>query len=137
MRRLAAAALVAVTTGATLVGTTAPSYAAAPTGAETCPSGSICLYYNSPQYGWGAFEHWSPGGYGDLSEFTFANWGNGSGYGVSVGGHAASVVNNSGHTLTFYNGKWAHGTVVFYADPGYAGVLPSGIYNNEWSMYTD
>ncbi|RKT19448.1 peptidase inhibitor family I36 [Streptomyces sp. 1114.5] len=135
MKRIASIGIVAAAVAATLGVTTNSAYAAGPGGSEACPSGSICLYYNSPQYGWGAFEHWSPGGYGDLGEFTFSNWGNGSGYGVSVGGHAASVVNNTGNQLTIYNGTWGHGSVVGYIGPGYAGVLPNGLYNAEWSMY--
>ncbi|MBB4928823.1 hypothetical protein [Kitasatospora kifunensis] len=118
---------------------TGSAYAAGPGGSEACPNGSICLYYNSPQYGWGSFEHWSPGGYGDLGQFTFSNWGNGSGYGVNVGGNAAAVVNNSGQNLTMYNYTYNNpgsNPVVGYIQPGYAGALPSGLFNGAWSMYS-
>lgn len=95
--RASAVATTAAVAAAVLLGATGAAHAdAPPTGAEACPSGSICLYYNSPNLGWGSFEHWSPGAYGDLSRFRFGTWGNGSGYGRSAGGHAASAVDNTG-----------------------------------------
>ena len=136
MKRTISFGIAAVSAAAVILGTSGAAYAAAPGGAESCPSDSICLYYNSPQYGWGSFEHWSPGSYGDLGQFTFSNWGNGSGYGIRVGGNAASVVNNTATRLTIYNATYSHGTVLDTVPPGYAGVLPSGIANAEWSMYS-
>ncbi|MFD0332191.1 hypothetical protein ACFQZC_38355 [Streptacidiphilus monticola] len=32
---------------------TSSAYAAGPGGVEACPSNTVCLYYNSPAYGWG------------------------------------------------------------------------------------
>ncbi|MFC1432532.1 peptidase inhibitor family I36 protein [Streptacidiphilus sp. N1-3] len=105
-----------------------PAYAAGPSGAEACPAGNFCLYYNSPGYGWGSFEHWSLGSY-DLSKYTFRDWGNGSGYGQVAANNAASAVNNTGD-------EWgicaAAGCEVFR--PGFAGALPSDIANKDLSM---
>ncbi|MFD7540239.1 peptidase inhibitor family I36 protein [Streptomyces sp. NPDC059819] len=113
-----------------LASMTGPAYAAGPSGAEACPAGNFCLYYNSPQYGWGSFEHWSPGFYSDLSQFSFRNWGNGSGYGQSVANNAASAVNNTGVTWTVYN--QAKNQVAYYP-PGFSGSL--SFPNGDWSMY--
>ncbi|WP_329560302.1 hypothetical protein [Kitasatospora sp. NBC_01266] len=88
-KRTASVGVVAAALAATLVGITESAYAAGPGRSEACPSNSICLDFNSPGYNWGSFEYWSPGQYGDLGQFTFSNWGNGSGYGVNVGGNAA------------------------------------------------
>jgi hypothetical protein len=128
-RRLAVVLIGAV---AALLGTTAPAYAAGPGGAEACPSGSLCLYYNSPRLGWGSYEHWSPGNYGNLGNYRFRNWGNGSGYGQTVGGNAASLVNNT-------NQDW-----IVCADlardncqrfgPDYADALPDFLHNADWAM---
>ncbi|GAB2698377.1 hypothetical protein [Kitasatospora kifunensis] len=60
-RKIVNALIGAAAATATLVGTAGSAHAdAPPTGAEACPSGSFCLYYNSPNAGWGSFEHWSP-----------------------------------------------------------------------------
>src|SRR5690349_4087920 len=104
VKRTASFGVVAATLAATLTGMTGSAYAAGPGGAEACPSNSFCLYFNSPQYGWGSFEHWSPATDRNLGQDTFSNWGNGSGYGQTVGGHAASAVNNTGQTVAVYNG---------------------------------
>lgn len=102
MKRKGMYALMSAATAAiSLLGMTGSAYAdAQPTGAETCPMGSVCLYYNSPSYGWGSFEHWtgsSTSAWFYLGNYKFANWGsNGSGYGVTVAANAASFVNNSG-----------------------------------------
>lgn len=128
-RRAAAAAAVMALTAGTVALTTGSAYAAGPSGAEACPAGNFCLYYNSPQYGWGAFEHWSLGSYPDLSQFTFRDWGNGSGYGQTVANNAASVVNNT-------NAQWGvcSGATCALFQPGYAGALPSYIANQDVSM---
>ncbi len=130
MNRKLALGAVAATAATMLFGLTGPAYAAGPAGAEACPSGSFCLYYNSPQYGWGAFEHWSPGVTDYLSDFTFRDWGNGSGYGQNVANNAASVVNNTGVTWAVYNQA---GTQLTSYAPGYSGSLAHP--NNDWSMY--
>ena len=130
-RKLVSALISATAAAASLLGTAGSAYAdAPPTGAEACPSGSVCLYYNSPQYGWGSFEHWSPGAYGDLSQFHFSNWGNGSGYGQTVEENAASIVNNTSGTWNVWrdeSGYWVN----FPIAAGYAGVLPSTVYNHD------
>ncbi|WP_280671535.1 MULTISPECIES: hypothetical protein [unclassified Kitasatospora] len=138
-KRTASLGVVAAALAATLAGMTGSAYAVGPTGSETCPSNSICLYFNSPGHYWGSFEHWSPGQYGDLGQFTFSNWGNGSGYGVNVGGNAASLVNNTSQNLTMYNYTYNNpgsNPVVGYFPPHYANVLPPGLYNGAWSMYS-
>jgi hypothetical protein len=111
---------------------TGAQYAAAPGGSEACPSGSLCLYYNSPQYGWGSYEHWSPGYYGNLGNYQFKNWGNGSGYGVTVGGHAASVVNNTGQDWIICSDTALSGCQK--VGPGFAGALPEFLHDADWAM---
>src|SRR5689334_25124452 len=93
-RKLAGGLVGATAVVGTLLATTSPAYAAGPGGAETCPNGSFCLYYNSPN-GWGSFEHWSPGSYSDLSKFSFRDWGNGSSYGQTAYMNAAAAVNHT------------------------------------------
>ena len=140
MKRKLVYGLITVATAATsLIGMTCSAYAAAPGGAETCPSGSVCLYYNSPRYGWGSFEHWSPGDYPDLSKFTFSNWGsNGSGYGVNVAGNAASIVNNTGRDVGIGNFTYNNtgpGTTEEWLAPGYADALPTDVRNADWQLW--
>ncbi|MFC1411520.1 peptidase inhibitor family I36 protein [Streptacidiphilus sp. N1-12] len=130
MKRQMAVGVVAVAAAAMLTGMTGSAYAAGPSGAEACPSGNFCLYYNSPGYGWGSFEHWSPGNFPDLGQYSFRDWGNGSGYGQSVVNNAASFVNNTGVTWTVYNQT---GTQVSYYHPGTSGIL--AFPNGDWSMY--
>jgi hypothetical protein len=81
-------------------------------------------------------EHGRPGSYSDLGQFTFGNWGNGSGDGIQVGGNAASVVNNTATQVTIYNGTNFRGTSLYPVPPGYAGALPGGIANAGWSMHS-
>jgi hypothetical protein len=141
-KRVASVGVVAAAVAAALVGTTGSAFAVSrPTGAEACPANSFCLYFNSPQYGWGSFEHWSPPSDYNLGDATFGNWGNGSGYGVTVGGHAAAAVNNTGHTVAIYNDINCHakqsGGAVEYFDPNDFGQLAPGLYNAAWSFCGD
>jgi hypothetical protein len=135
-RRPAKAATVAALTLATLSLATGGAYAAGPGGVETCPSGTLCLYYNSPNYNWGSFEHWTPGSFADLTQYTFRDWANGSGYNAVVATDAASLVNNTSSTWYVCNGYfytpscWSFG-------PGYANALPSQLHNNSYSMYSN
>jgi hypothetical protein len=134
MKRKFAVGLVAATAAATtLLGITSAS-AAGPGGSEACPSGSVCLYYNSPGVGWGSFEHWSPGQYSDLSLYRFGNWGNGSGYGQTVYNNAASLVNNTGYNVAVC--VYTNLAGCSYFGSGYSGALPGGLHNNDASMYT-
>ena len=130
MKRKLAVGVVAAAAAAMLCAMTGSAYAAEPSGAETCPSGSFCLYFNSPQYGWGAFEHWSPGVTDYLNGDTFADWGNGSGYGQGVANNAASFVNNTGVPWTMYNQA---GNFVDTYFPGQYGPLYHP--NKDWVMY--
>ncbi len=125
------AAVAALTAGAVAMAT-GSAFAAGPGGAETCPSGSVCLYYNSPGVGWGSFENWSPGQNVDLHNFTFAHWANGSGYGQTVYQNAASIVNNTGHTV--YVSQVSDGFWVPFGN-GYAGSL-NGAANNDARLFT-
>ncbi|MDH6115550.1 hypothetical protein P3T36_007876 [Kitasatospora sp. MAP12-15] len=137
MKRTAFISIVAVAAAATLAGMTGSAYAAGPGGSEACPSNSICLYYNSPGYNWGSFEHWSPGDYPDLSKFTFSNWGNGSGYGVNVAGNAASLVNNTDKYVGIANFTYNNtgpGTTVHWLGPGYSDALPADVRNADWQL---
>ena len=87
---------------AAVIGIAGPASAA-----ESCPSGQVCLYYNSGEEG--SYAHWSTPGDYDLFNYTFGNYGNGSGYGQVVGNNAASVTNNTGETvdiLSTANGVW-------------------------------
>lgn len=122
-----AAAVAALTTGAMGLAT-GNAFAAGPGGAEACPSGNVCLYYNSPQYNWGAWEDWSPNQSVDLGGATFGHWGNGSGWGQTVYRNAASIVNNTGHTVwitDYYNHPYDYVN-------GYAGPLNSTANNDVW-----
>ncbi|WP_052397767.1 peptidase inhibitor family I36 protein [Streptomyces sp. NRRL F-5123] len=105
----------------------------APGGAATCPSNSVCLYYNSPENGWGAFEYFSPGQRGlNLSNFRFTNHGNtGNGYGQVIAMNAASIVNNTDHFVNVYVSQ---GYYVHY-EGHYAGNLNTA-YNNDVAMDT-
>ncbi|NUS11449.1 MAG: hypothetical protein HOY69_08595 [Streptomyces sp.] len=104
---------------------TGGAQAVGPGGAEACPSNSVCLYFNSPEYGWGSFENFSPGQRGlDLSRFKFTHWGsNGSGYGAVIAMHAASIVNNTDHF------------VHIYVPAGYYVQYESGYYGNLNTAY--
>ncbi|WP_052442644.1 peptidase inhibitor family I36 protein [Streptacidiphilus neutrinimicus] len=131
------ASALAVAAAVTLLGTTTPAYAAGPGGAEACPSGSFCLYYNSPGVGWGSFEHWSPGSFSDLSQYFFRDWGNGSGYGQTVYKNAASVVNNTSLSWNICvpappPDNMNCGIPIA---PGYAGSLPSAAHNEDVAMF--
>ena len=119
MKRKIAVSLVAAAAATALLGMSSPAYAAGPGGAEACPNGSVCLYYNSPQYGWGSFEHWTSGSY-YLNGYLFSNWGNGSGYDQQVENQAASIVNNTGTT---WNVCIDSGFVCTPYAPGYADSL--------------
>lgn len=114
MKRTSVIAVVtsAVVAAATVIG------AGPASASETCPSNSICLYFNSYEYGLGSFEHWSPGPGYNLSDFYFKNWGNnGSGYNTVVAGHAAAIVNNTGNTLWISDGSGSEWTVpAWYAN---------------------
>ncbi|WP_268873577.1 peptidase inhibitor family I36 protein [Streptacidiphilus neutrinimicus] len=98
---------------------TGGAFAAGPGGVETCPSGSVCLYYNSPGNGWGSFENWTLPVDTDLSGKLFAHWANGSGYGQVVADNAASIVNNTGQYVQVTTDTGGHVNFV----PGYAGSL--------------
>jgi hypothetical protein len=137
MRRSLTSGLIGATAvAAALIATTSPAYAAGPGGAEACPSGNFCLYYNSPN-AWGSFEHWSPGSYCDLSQFRFRDWGNGSGYNQTVYENAAAVVNNTSYS-------W---NICVPAPPPdnlncgipiaqqYSGRLPDAAYNKAIAMF--
>ncbi|WP_107054582.1 peptidase inhibitor family I36 protein [Streptomyces sp. NRRL S-350] len=122
-----AAAVAALTAGAMGLAT-GNAFAAGPGGAEACPSGNVCLYYNSPGYNWGSWEDWSPNQIVYLGGATFSHWGNGSGYGQVVLGNAASIVNNTGHTVWVTddnNHKYDYLN-------GYAGSLNSTANHDVW-----
>jgi hypothetical protein len=101
--------------------------------AEGCPSGQVCLYYNSNDMG--SYEHWSDHGQFDLSNYTFSNWGDGSGYGETVYDNAASVYNNTGEDIYIWStADQAWGDI----PPGYAGTLPLSnpdLYNKDGVLY--
>ncbi|WP_369373023.1 peptidase inhibitor family I36 protein [Streptomyces sp. cg36] len=101
---------------------------AAPGGVEACPSNSVCLYYNSPNLGWGSFENWSPGQSFNLAYYKFGHWGNGSGAGQSVLNNAASIVNNTGHTVYVRD---SFGTTYSYGS-GYADSLYAAANHDSW-----
>jgi hypothetical protein len=128
-RRTAQVAAVGALTLGVMGLTTGGAWAAGPGGAEQCPGGNVCLYYNSPGNGWGAWEDWSPGAsHLGLGMYYFGHWGNGSGWNVNVWGNAASIVNNTNHYVSVdeING----GTVYF--PPGYAGTLGVAWNNDGW-----
>ncbi|MFC5911797.1 hypothetical protein [Streptacidiphilus monticola] len=127
MKRNLARAVIAGTAGAAwLFGMTSSAYAAGPGGVEACPSNTVCLYYNSPAYGWGSFEHWTSGGY-SLSDYTFRDYGNGRGYNVTVANNAAGFVNNTGVEW----GVYTQGGAVQYLDPYSSGALNGNIANQD------
>ncbi|MFE9451991.1 hypothetical protein [Streptomyces sp. NPDC006739] len=92
----------------------------------------MCLYYNSQAKNWGSFENWSPNQAVNLYAAKFAHWGNGSGYGVVVGGNAASIVNNTDHTVEV---DLANGGNPVFFDPQYSGSL-NAAWNNDAYMWT-
>lgn len=136
MKRTRVYGLMSVATAAVwLLAMTGSAYAdAPPTGAETCPSGSVCLYFNSPNLGWGSFEHWTGGSGADyfLGDYKFKNWGsNGSGYGVVVAANAASFVNNSGADWSLCDDTGL-GCGTYHN--GFAGPL-DGLKNRAWFLF--
>ncbi|MGW3233573.1 peptidase inhibitor family I36 protein [Kitasatospora sp. NPDC001095] len=130
-QRAAKIAAVAALTAGTVAMATGSAHAAGPGGAEACPNGSICLYYNSPGAGWGSFDNFSPNQSLYLGNYTFARYANGSGYGQNMYGNAASIVNNTGHTVSV--GLITGGYQYFVA--GYAGSL-NGATNNDSYLYS-
>jgi hypothetical protein len=115
------------------VGTPGSAYAVdPPTGVEACPGGTLCLYYNSPGYGWGAFAYWGAYGEFDLSQYSFGNWGNGSGHNQVVANNAASVVNNSPVSWWICGQPGLHYCATIKS--GYFGPLPAGLYNQATYM---
>ncbi|MFI9363149.1 peptidase inhibitor family I36 protein [Kitasatospora sp. NPDC053057] len=125
------AAVGALTLGALGLTTGGASAATPPGGAEACPNGNVCLYFNSPQYGWGSWEDWSPGQTVDLRNAHFSHWGNGSGWGQTVADHAASIVNNTGQPVAVVadDGTWD------YYRAGYSDVLDY-TYNKDAQLWT-
>lgn len=120
------AAIALAASAATVVVAAGPASAA-----ESCPAGQVCLYYNSNELG--SYEHWSTPGEYDLEYYTFSNWGNGSGYGQTVYNNAASVTNNTGHTIyiaSSVNGQW------YGIGAGFSGTLPQNppLYNKDWLL---
>ncbi|MFE0459462.1 hypothetical protein ACFW1A_09400 [Kitasatospora sp. NPDC058965] len=139
MNRKLSGWLVCAVAATTVLSLAGPANAdAPPTGAEACPSGSFCLYYNSPSLGWGSFEHWSPGSYSDLSQFSFRNWGNnGSGYGRTVYKNAAAAVNNTSYSWNICVPAPAPTNMScgIPINQGFAGRLPAAAYNNDIAMF--
>ncbi|MFJ9713636.1 peptidase inhibitor family I36 protein [Streptomyces sp. NPDC101234] len=132
MKRKLVYGLISVATAATsLIGMTGSAYAAGPGGAETCPSGSVCLYYNSPGNNWGSFENWTLPVNADLSGNRFTHWANGSGYGQVVADNAASIVNNTGQYVEVKTD--ANVWVGFV--PNYAGPLGDGVANHDTYLW--
>lgn len=122
-RKMAAlsVSLAAVVTTTILGAGVANAQVAQPTGAEACPQGSVCLYYNSPGYGWGAWENWTEGEFQLDEGARFMHWGSsGRGYGSGVAYNAASIVNNTRYRW-YVCGIAAAGPACFYFDPGYSG----------------
>ncbi|MFI0897017.1 hypothetical protein [Streptomyces sp. NPDC020983] len=131
-RRAAQAAVVGAMSLGMVGLATGGAQAAGPGGNEACPSNAVCLYYNSPEYGWGSWENFSPGQHGlNLSLFRFTHTGNGSGYNVVIAMHAASIVNNTDHFVNVYVPA---GYYVHYG-AGYAGNLNTA-YNWDVAMDT-
>lgn len=132
-RITASAAALAVGTGLMFVAAPAAS------ASETCPSNSICLYYNSNFAG--SFENFSPIDQNtcrNLTSYRFTNYGNGSGYNQSVADNTASVVNNTGHAIYIYtvvtdcgggSGGWQVDEVNAYSSRNL-----SAAYNKDMSM---
>ncbi len=134
MRRAISAALAVAACAAALTGGVAGSaYAAGPSGAEACPDGTICLYYNSPNNDWGSFEHFTVGANNYLDSYTFRDWGNGSGYGQTVYKNAASVVNNTPIEWEICYSVAPPECVPIPAQ--YSGRLPDAVYNKDFAFY--
>jgi hypothetical protein len=135
MRRALSAALTVAACAAALTGgVTGSAYAAGPSGAETCPDGTICLYYNSPNNEWGSFEHFTVDAGNYLDNYYFRDWGNGSGYGQTVYKNAASVVNNTPVEWEIcYSVTPSVGCVPIPSQ--YSGRLPDAVYNKDVAFY--
>ncbi|MFJ6376313.1 peptidase inhibitor family I36 protein [Pseudarthrobacter oxydans] len=92
-----AGAVLALGASAFLAG--APAANASGSG-TACPSGRVCFYFNSDFQGARADYAYSDAGMGN-ELFTDGPAGR-NGWGVQVNNNAASVINNSGHTLYLY-----------------------------------
>ncbi|WP_035753764.1 peptidase inhibitor family I36 protein [Arthrobacter nitrophenolicus] len=90
-------AVLALGAGAFLAG--APAANASGSG-TACPSGRVCFHFNSDFQGARADYAYSDAG---MSNELFTDGPAGrNGWGVQVNNNAASVINNSGHTLYLY-----------------------------------
>ncbi|MFJ1704051.1 hypothetical protein [Kitasatospora sp. NPDC088346] len=104
VKKLLAAGAVAGSLLAAGLATAAPASAAP---AYDCTSGQVCLYYNSAAYGYGAV-YVQTGPVSDYAGKTFqAGRNGGSGAGVAVKNHAASV------------DSWVNSTFTVYYNSGY------------------
>lgn len=88
---------VALATVAVTLGAVGVASASQPTGNETCPTGYFCVYYNSWEYGWGAFEAYPQvsGPWGETMSGTFPYDGNHNGYNTNINDGVAAFVNNT------------------------------------------
>lgn len=92
-------ASVALATALITAGTVGVASANAPGGNETCPANRFCVYYNSWQYGWGAFEPYQFAFEASMNDGTqFLDAGNGSGVDDPVYHNVAAFVNNTSGT---------------------------------------
>jgi Peptidase inhibitor family I36 len=100
---------------------------------ETCPSGVICLYYNSVEYGWGSFAYFGQPVTFDLRNYVFGNYGDGSGYDQGVAKNTAAVTNHSSYTWQICQLPDLQGIceLIF---PGQSDDLISEIKNNDESL---
>ena len=92
-----AAAVLALGASALLAGAPAANASGAGT---ACPSGRVCFYFNSDYQGARADYAYSDAGLGN-ELFTDGPSGR-NGWGVQVNNNAASMINNSGHTVYLY-----------------------------------
>jgi len=123
--------VITVTTAAIAASVVAAGPASASETWSTCPSNSMCLYFNSVEHGLGSYEHWSPGPGYNLSDFRFANYGNGSGYNYVVAGNAAAIDNNTGYTLWISDGSGSEWTVPAWYRGDLSGISNT-LPNNEY-----
>lgn len=109
----------------------APAASASGSGTE-CPSGRVCFYFNSDFQGARADYVYSDAGMGN-ELFTDGPAGR-SGWGVQVNNNAASVINNSGHTLYLYRDA----NCAYYSGVGGGGLFPGTRYNlSIWNAKND
>lgn len=117
------------------IAATGAANAAGPGGNETCPAGSFCLYYNSSEYGWGAFENFTPGSFPDLSDYHFSHYRGLNGYGLPLNDQVAAIVNNTNSDWKLCTAHTTNEGTCQVFTPGDSGDVLPDLKNEDVSLW--